>query len=77
MNPLAALRRRPVKIAVDVTLLAGFVVEFVSRERSFDPDYVLHGTAGLALIGVLVVHLAGNWGWIARVASRRRRDQWS
>lgn len=75
MRAPAALRRRPVKIVVGIALAVGFVVEFLTRERSFDPDYLLHGWAGIALLAVLALHLGGNWGWIRRVATRRRRDR--
>lgn len=75
MKAPALLRRRSTKIAVDSALLAGFVLEFLSRERSFDADYMVHGTVGLLLIPVVVVHLAGNWSWVRRVAVRRGRDR--
>lgn len=75
MRAPAVLRRRPVKIVVDVTLAAGFVVEFLTRERSFDPRYLLHSWTGIALLAVLALHLGGNWGWIRRVATRRSRDR--
>lgn len=63
---------RPAKIAVDSALLAGFVIEFVTRERSFDADYLLHGITGLALVVVVAVHLSGNRAWIAAVRAKGR-----
>lgn len=75
MTVLGRIRRRAVKIAIDTALLVAFVLVFVSRERSFDADYVLHGTVGLVLVPILALHLGSNWGWVRRLASRRRRDR--
>lgn len=75
MNLAAAVRRRPVKIAIDVALLVGFVLEFATRERSFDPRYLVHGWTGIVLLAVLAAHLGGNWGWVKRVARRRGQDR--
>lgn len=67
-----ALRRRPVKLAIDIVLLAGFIVEFVTREG---PDYDLHSWVGIVLVPVIAIHLVGNAGWIARVWRRGRADR--
>lgn len=76
MTAGAVLRRRSVKIALDSALLVGFLVEVATRERSFDADYVVHGFTGVALVGVVAVHLIGNRPWIASVrrAGRAHRE---
>lgn len=76
LGSLAAIfRRRAAKIALDVALFVGFIVEFLTREPSFDPDYLLHSWVGIALMPVIAMHLLGNRGWIARVWANRRRDR--
>lgn len=72
---MSVLRNRKVKIAIDTALLSAFVIAFLTREPTFDPDYLLHSLAGLAAVPFLVVHLRSNWGWVKRVASRRQRDR--
>ncbi|MFV0256832.1 MAG: hypothetical protein ACK5PP_00070 [Acidimicrobiales bacterium] len=72
---LLLLRRRSVKIVMDSALLVAFVIAFFTREPSFDPDYLLHSLVGLAVVPVVSLHLAGNWGWVKRVARRRRHDR--
>ncbi|MFV0524023.1 MAG: hypothetical protein ACK5RL_05940 [Acidimicrobiales bacterium] len=72
---MSVLRRRDVRIAVDTALLAAFVTAFLTREPSFDPDYLLHSLVGLAVVPIVWLHLRGNWGWVKRVARRRRHDR--
>ena len=69
---LSFARHRPLKIAVDTLLFIGFVAEFVTREG---PDYLVHSWVGIVLVPVVVVHLAGNIGWIRRVLSQGRADR--
>lgn len=71
----SVLRRRSAKIAIDVALFAGFITEFLTREPSFDPDYLLHSWVGIVLVPVVALHLIGNRGWIARVWAKRRSDR--
>lgn len=68
----ALTRRRWIKIVIDVALLVGFLVEFITREG---PDYGLHSWVGIILVPIIVVHLLGNAGWIRRVASRGKSDR--
>lgn len=72
MTSTPLLRRRSVKIALDVALFAGFITEFATREKSFDPDYVVHSVTGLALVLVISTHLLGNQAWIRSVLSKGR-----
>lgn len=69
------MRRRAAKIVLDVSLLVGFIVEFLTREPSFDPDYLLHSWVGIVLIPVIAFHLSGNWGWVRRVIRNGRQDR--
>lgn len=69
------MRRRAVKIVLDVSLLVGFIVEFITREPDFDPDYLLHSWVGIALIPIIAFHLAGNWGWVKRLWSNKGEDR--
>ncbi len=66
---MSLLRRRAVRVALDVGLLVGFVGEFVTREG---PDYDLHSWIGVVLIPVIGVHLASNWRWVTSAYRRRR-----
>ena len=68
---MSLIRSRAVTIATVLLLLAGFVAEFLTREG---PDYALHSWIGIALIGVIAVHIAGQMGWIKRVVKRGRSD---
>jgi len=63
------LRRRTVRIAMDVGLLIGFLAEFVTREG---PDYAVHSWIGIVLIPLIGVHLASSWRWVTSAARRRR-----
>lgn len=65
-------RKKWLKIAIDSTLLIGFLAEFVTREG---PDYALHSWIGIVLIPIITVHLVGNIGWIKRVWARKREDR--
>jgi hypothetical protein len=69
------MRRRAVKIVLDVSLFVGFIVEFVTREPEFDPDYLLHSWVGIALIPIIAFHLSGNWGWVKRVWGNKGDDR--
>ena len=62
------LQNRAVRIVLDVSLLVGFLAEFVTREG---PDYALHSWIGIALIPMVTVHLVANWRWITSAARRR------
>ena len=68
-------RKRSTKIALDTALFVGFIVEFVTREPSFDPDYLLHSWTGIVLMPVIALHLAGNWGWVKRVWANKAADR--
>ncbi len=69
------LRCRSVRIVLDVTLLAGFIVEFLTREG---PDYDLHSWIGVVLIPIIAIHLAGNWRWVTSTFSRRsQHPEWA
>lgn len=72
---IAALKKRGVKLILDVGLFIGFIVEFVTREPDFDPDYLLHSWTGIVLIPIIAFHLAGNWRWVTRVARNGRSDR--
>lgn len=69
------LRKRLVRIVLDVGLFVGFIVEFITREPDFDPDYILHSWVGIVLIPVIGVHLASNWAWVKRVIGNGRDDK--
>ena len=72
---LTRKQRRVARIVLDVGLLVGFVVEFLSREG---PDYDLHSWVGVALIPIIGVHLATNWSWVrATVKRRAAHPEWS
>ncbi len=62
------LRNKAVRVAVDVTLLVGFIAEFVTREG---PDYALHSWIGVVLIPLVGVHLLSNWRWVTSTFKRR------
>jgi|GEM_PF-4254907 len=66
------LQRRPVKIAIDVALLVGFLAEFITREG---PDYDVHSWIGVALVPIISVHLISNLAWVQRVIDRGRQDR--
>lgn len=66
---MALLRRRGLRIALDVALLVGFLAEFVTREG---PDYAVHSWIGIVLLPIVGVHLASNWRWVTSVLSRRQ-----
>ncbi len=68
----SSLRRRPIKIVIDVALLVGFLTEFITREG---PDYGLHSWVGIVLVPIVAIHLLGNLGWIRRVLARGREDR--
>lgn len=76
VDRMAGLRgiaqRRVSKIVIDVALLVGFLAEFITREG---PDYTIHSWIGIVLVPIVVVHLAGNLGWIQRVWARKREDR--
>ena len=65
-------RRRWTKIAVDTTLLVGFLAEFITREG---PDYTVHSWIGIVVVPIVAFHLVGNVGWIKRVWNRKRQDR--
>jgi hypothetical protein len=69
------MRRRVAKIVLDVGLFVGFIVEFLTREPEFDPDYILHSWVGIALIPIIAFHLSGNWGWVKRVWGNKGADR--
>ena len=69
------LRKRATRIVLDVSLFVGFIVEFLTREPDFDPDFILHSWVGIVLIPVIGVHLAGNWAWVQRVIRNGRDDK--
>ena len=69
------LRKRLVRIVLDVGLFVGFIVEFLTREPDFDPDYILHSWVGIVLIPVIGVHLASNWAWVQRVIRNGSGDK--
>lgn len=64
-------RRRSTRITVDVAMVAILAVTPLTSERSFDPDFVLHSWAGMALVPLAGVHLAGNTAWLNRLRHRR------
>lgn len=66
------IRRRWFKVVVDVSLLVGFLTEFITREG---PDYGLHSWVGIVLVPIITLHLLGNAGWIKRVLARGREDR--
>jgi len=66
------LKKRSVKITIDVLLLVGFLAEFITREG---PDYLIHSWIGIVLVPVITVHLLSNLPWIQRVISRGREDR--
>lgn len=69
------LRRRAVRIVLDVGLFVGFIIEFVTREPSFDPDYFLHSWTGIVLIPVIALHLSSNWAWVMRLIRNGSDDR--
>ncbi len=60
---------------MDVALLVALAIAFLTNDSSFDPDFVVHATAGIALLPLLAVHLAGSIGWLRRVWRTRFRDR--
>ncbi len=62
------LRRRAVRVVLDVSPLAGFLAEFLTREG---PDYSLHSWIGVVLVPIIAVHLASNWRWVMSTYRRR------
>ena len=54
------------------TLLVAFGAEFITREG---PDYAIHSWIGIALVGVIALHLVGNARWIKHVWNRKRRHR--
>lgn len=60
---------------LDVGLFVGFIVEFVTREPSFDPEYFLHSWTGIVLIPVIALHLSSNWAWVMRLLRNGTDDQ--
>jgi hypothetical protein len=75
LTSIPFVQRRHAKVLVDVLVLVGFVVEFVSREKSFDAKFVLHSYAGFVLAPLLALHLWGNAGWVRRVWRNKRHDR--
>ncbi len=69
------LRTRAIRIVLDSALFVGFIVEFITREPEFDPDFILHSWVGIVLIPVIAVHLAGNWSWVQRVIRNGTDDR--
>jgi formate hydrogenlyase subunit 3/multisubunit Na+/H+ antiporter MnhD subunit len=69
------MRQRRSKIVLDTALFVGFIVEFLTREESFDPDFVLHSWTGIVLIPIIAFHLSGNWGWVTRVWRNKGADR--
>lgn len=65
---MSILRRKSVRIALDVTLLIGFLAEFITREG---PDYAVHSWIGIVLIPIIAIHLASSWRWVMSAARRR------
>lgn len=65
---MKVLRSRLFRIALDTSLLFGFIAEFVTREG---PDYGIHSWIGVGLIPLVAVHLAASWRWISSAARRR------
>ncbi len=65
---MSLLRKRVIRIVVDVGLLVGFGAEFITREG---PDYDLHSWIGIVLIPMVAVHLASNWRWVVSAVRRR------
>ena len=72
---LSRTQRRVARIVLDIGLLIGFALEFITREG---PDYDLHSWIGVVLIPIVAVHLATNWSWV-QATIRRRGDhpEWS
>lgn len=69
------LRLRVVRVALDLSLLVGFIAAFLTREG---PDYDLHSWIGVALIPAVGVHLAGNWRWVENTSRRRNaHPEWN
>ena len=69
------LRKRAVRIVLDVGLLIGFLAEFITREG---PDYAIHSWIGIVLIPVIGVHLVSNWRWVTSTARRRKsHPEWN
>lgn len=68
-DDVGPLRRRATRVVLDAGLLVGFVAEFATREG---PDYDLHSWIGVALVPVILVHVAGNWRWVTSTYRRRR-----
>lgn len=69
------LRKRGIKLVIDIALFVGFIIEFITREPDFDPDFLLHSWTGIVLIPVIAFHLTGNWTWIKRVVRNGREDR--
>lgn len=66
-----AARRRGTRIAVDIAMVVILAITPLTSERSFDPDFLLHSWAGLALVPLAAVHLAGNTAWLNRLRHQR------
>lgn len=74
-STVSRLPRRIFRIALDLGLFVGFIVEFLTREG---PDYDLHSWVGVALLPVIGVHLVTNWGWIRSTVRRKMaHPEWS
>jgi len=65
---LSRTQRRIARIVLDVGLLIGFALEFITREG---PDYDFHSWVGVVLIPIVGVHLASNWSWVTSTLRRR------
>lgn len=65
---LSRTQLRVARIVLDLGLLVGFVIEFLTREG---PDYDFHSWVGVVLVPIIAVHLATNWSWV-RATLRRR-----
>jgi len=63
------LRRRAVRIGLDLCLLLGFIAEFITREG---PDYDVHSWIGVVLIPLIGIHLSSNWRWVTSTYRRRQ-----